>query len=263
MYRCWCRLPSPPRIQQLISARLNATLLNHALSYSHIASTMSEYGSDEDEDLRRAIALSLGEPDPAAQNPIDLTGIDEETQLEKEDKSMELEEAKSTSIRPLKPPQLTILGLARRKMEEERLARDRKRKASKSPPPSTARHFHISKAARTYSDPVVSLSDPPTSHTGASPMQKSSQMKPYVQERTALRASEIQYPSGVVKRTWASGYPREGDDIKIEVCELFVGFRKTPLKNHNDFHGENMVRRPSRQFISIANATRGILRRIY
>lgn len=37
----------------------------------------------------------------------------------------------------------------------------------------------------------------------------------YKQQQQAISASGIQYPKGVVKRTWSHGYPRE-NDIKIE-----------------------------------------------
>lgn len=35
-------------------------------------------------------------------------------------------------------------------------------------------------------------------------------------DQQALHFSGIQYPKGVMRKTWAYGYPREGDDIKIE-----------------------------------------------
>ena len=42
-----------------------------------------------------------------------------------------------------------------------------------------------------------------------------SEIVPYSQQRT-LSAPGIQFPEGVVKKTWVYGCPRQGDDIKIE-----------------------------------------------
>jgi hypothetical protein len=92
-------------------------------------------------------------------------------------------------------------GLDRKKMEEERLARAnrtmvqekghnqtnekvKKRKPSASPPRDEDREYRIPKIARLLTTPSAS--------------------------------SGIQFPNGVVKRTWVSGCPRSGDDIKIE-----------------------------------------------
>ncbi|KAG9252779.1 ubiquitin interaction domain-containing protein [Emericellopsis atlantica] len=91
--------------------------------------------------------------------------------------------------KPAEPSTSQNLGLAqldRRAMEQERL----KRLASKRPRP----------AADDDQDDVVEISPP-------------------AKKRAISREPKItalQFPRGVVKKTWAYGYPRLGDDIKIE-----------------------------------------------
>lgn len=76
----------------------------------------------------------------------------------------------------------SLLSLNRRKMEEERLARAA-RKRPRSP----------------SDDDVVEV-PPPKKMPAPVP----------------CHAATLPYPDGAVKRTWVRGYPRTGDDIKIE-----------------------------------------------
>ncbi|KAH8683045.1 tyrosyl-DNA phosphodiesterase-domain-containing protein [Tricladium varicosporioides] len=117
------------------------------------------------------------------------------------------------------PPTQGILGLLNRKqMEEERLARasrmgiqngketvisiNTKRKASTSPQRLAGRD-----GRQTIAKPSRSL--PETQSSGkASPE--------IFSHKTHQGASGVQYPNGVVKKTWAFGYPRTNEDIKIE-----------------------------------------------
>ena len=142
----------------------------------------------DDEDLKQAIALSLGEPNPsdrAAQLVINVESDDE-------DPSTTAREAQALGVKSgIKAgaqfngsvnangksaievgSSLGMLGMDRKRMEAERLAR--KRKTSISPPPARKIAKH------------------------------------------SLSTSAIQYPQGVVKKTWAFGHPRAGDDIKLE-----------------------------------------------
>ena len=79
------------------------------------------------------------------------------------------------------------LMLDRKKMEAERLARHAKRNHS------------------SYNDDVVEI--PPPKRQALS----SEGVRPSPQP-----AMKLAFPTGVVKRTWARGYPRAGDDVKIE-----------------------------------------------
>lgn len=96
-------------------------------------------------------------------------------------------------------PLSTLNGLNRKQMEAERLARlDQKRKRgddtafdlSGFPSAKILKAAQSSSHSRKVAQPSIS---PQTHGTSA-----------------------IQFPSGVIKRTWALGYPRQQDDIKIE-----------------------------------------------
>ncbi|KAH6684447.1 tyrosyl-DNA phosphodiesterase-domain-containing protein [Halenospora varia] len=123
------------------------------------------------------------------------------------------------SAKEATPPTQGILGrLNRKQMEEERLARasrmkvqngketdipiNTKRKASTSPQRLAGRDGKqaIAKTSR---------SPPETQSSGRA----SSEIFSY---KTHQSTSGVQYPDGVVKKTWALGYPRTGEDIKIE-----------------------------------------------
>lgn len=124
------------------------------------------YGADinageDDEALRLAIALSLGK-DPT--NAIDLTQDDEDNNL------LEVAPAAAAPaapVAPVAPPpasSLSALGLDRRKMEEERLARaNKKRKASEfegqAPGPSSRPEQRQKTEGHTY-DPQSSAAVP-------------------------------------------------------------------------------------------------------
>lgn len=121
-----------------------------------------------------------------------------------------------------------IPGLDRKAMEEERLARMRakesynqpttsKRQRSISPPPTT-RPAKMSKVQSTSnrsegkkpSEPanIVDLTD--------SPPPKPKRSQPLVAaNKSATSPQLLQYPNGVIKKTWADGHPRS-NDIKIE-----------------------------------------------
>ncbi|KAI9872499.1 MAG: hypothetical protein M1830_001548, partial [Pleopsidium flavum] len=156
--------------------------------------------SDDDEQLKEAIALSLqdqsfslreGTPAPSSAAPgsvIDLThsppdGAGTYTQHIRYAGTS----AVTTSVHTDQPKSSSILGLDRKEMEEQRLAR--KRKAPISPPPARRERPLNGKKVK-----VMNVSSRPSSQS---------------------EEGGMQYPSGVVKKTWAFGYAREGD-IKIE-----------------------------------------------
>lgn len=204
---------------------------------------MSGYDSDEDEDLKRAIALSLSDAQqPEPQEPVDLTADDEVEEHEMNEQSNAVANMSqkdeihgSTSMdaklggattqsdykrdpsTKVEAPRSGLFALDRKKMEEERLARILKRKASASPPPSRSSDSRMSKAPKMSSNPADATRFSGTHVKSAQEASPRPDVMSYTQQQTALRATGVQYPKGVVKKTWAYGYPRE-NDIKIEVC---------------------------------------------
>lgn len=146
---------------------------------------------DEAEALRSAIALSLGrDPEPKGSTDnspaIDLTDDNDtpEAYLTSSHPPSFHERAarQRTSVEPITTNSLTLLGLDRKKMEEERIERLRKRKAQESPDPQRR---------------------PPAQRVRVEPSRPSPSTTP-------------RFLRGAVKKTWAMGFPRSGDDITIE-----------------------------------------------
>ncbi|KAI1367803.1 tyrosyl-DNA phosphodiesterase-domain-containing protein [Xylaria arbuscula] len=183
-------------------------------------SSEDPFGGDDDAALRYAIALSLQDanvpPSPStAQKPIviDESG-DEENDLEdgpnypptpKKSTQLAGEDIKSapaishsltnTQAAPSHTPSggLSALGLDRKKMEEERLARVAKRKA---PPDENA-------------------SQPPSQRAKIVSQPRATPIAATASTSSSAKSPQLPYSRGVVKKTWAYGYPRQ-DDIKIE-----------------------------------------------
>ncbi|KAH8799021.1 hypothetical protein F5882DRAFT_348765 [Hyaloscypha sp. PMI_1271] len=236
--------------------------------------------AESDEDLRRAIALSLMSPEP--QNNVILIDDSDEQDDDDLDKPRSTrpnanqtpqplpEKTRMTAIDLSTPVQLLsgtqreatpvaagLLGLNRWEMETERLARAalrrkrdedasmssgpaQKRKASKSPPllrrnaktvlsgpldPNSAfiedgMPNHLQRGKKTSETRQTSLQEPSTSPADTSReipyVTKPRQHLSIKAQAEALNLSGIQYPDGTVKKTWAFGYDRKGDDIKIE-----------------------------------------------
>ncbi|EGR48686.1 uncharacterized protein TRIREDRAFT_61946 [Trichoderma reesei QM6a] len=106
------------------------------------------------------------------------------------------------------PPQAPFQfgGLDRRAMERERLERLAKRKG-----PSAAQKDDEAKA-KDASEDVVEIS-PPKRQTTTSP---TASVPAPASASPAAPQSSLPYPNGTVKRTWARGCARTGDDITIE-----------------------------------------------
>ncbi|KAK3990608.1 hypothetical protein QBC44DRAFT_368865 [Cladorrhinum sp. PSN332] len=197
-------------------------------------------GEDEDEALRVAIALSLGQ-DPAEkrsvlkelvrQDAVDLTQIDDdETASGTDDDATESgsdadldNQAGKQSVAAVpslpepsaepKPSSTgalhttsslsSIIGLDRKRMEEERLARHNKRKASEvETSPRSAASARPSQ--RTKSEPR------------SLPESKAKSPERVLHVSDTSSKAELPHPRGVVKKTWAAGQTRRGDDITIE-----------------------------------------------
>ncbi|KAL8759091.1 MAG: hypothetical protein Q9184_003732 [Pyrenodesmia sp. 2 TL-2023] len=153
---------------------------------------MASSDSDEDYELKRAIQLSLQSDQSEAKNTKPKMSY-EVINLDSDDEAVTSEAERTTQpSAPLPAPSTGLLGLDRKAMEQERLAR--KRKASISPPP-------MRKVAR-HAEPAspMPVTDTTTGyHSGSSAGQ-----------------THLAFPNGAVKKTWAFGYPRQGDDIKLE-----------------------------------------------
>ncbi|RAH63398.1 tyrosyl-DNA phosphodiesterase [Aspergillus piperis CBS 112811] len=156
--------------------------------------TDDEAGDDDqyDEDLKRAIALSLQDAQGGSQNASSYPQISDSEKGEPQgtdSPSVEEVEEKTNGQEPAKS--MGIFGLDRKQMEQERLARLAKRKAedTSSIDLRETKHSKIDLAPKPT--PTSSRSIPSTSPS-------------------------VQYPEGIVKKTWAFGCPRQGDDIKIE-----------------------------------------------
>lgn len=157
-------------------------------------------GDDEEEALRQAIAMSLG---------------DEVTVPAKDTKHIQ----PSSGGNSLPATSLSALGIDRRKMEEERLARLKKRKAEANfdtrgreeelPPAQRPKMTNV----KSDDQPRLSQSALPTPPSGQNP--KPSSNKVVSQMPGGSATIHLPYPKGTVLRTWARGNPRQ-DDISIE-----------------------------------------------
>lgn len=207
-----------------------------------------EFDGDDEAALRYAIALSLQDgqvgPPATADNPIQLSSDDdyEEGDLDRPelyrprqpaaratdggpsvpapqscDAKATMQAFVSTTKAPtpavLTPP-MGLAALDRRAMEAERLARNAKRKA----PDSAQEGQNRSQRAKTG----PAGSSPPGQALGTTVSGLSTRSLPgegaghsQVTAATADRAG-LRFPQGAVKQTWAAGFPRTGDDIKID-----------------------------------------------
>jgi hypothetical protein len=265
--------------------------------------------ADSDEDLQKAIALSLMSSEPGTQE-INAIVIDDDEEEDDDDldkpRNMHFltsarTRANRTSSGPSEstqrtvidlstpmqllseteneadPPAVGLLGLDRRHMEEERLARvalgkraeadiftstapTQKRKASTSPIHPRDRARREKERLRNLSEPIPTpttkrelgestsatsaladrrkldrlhldnkgldinhhqvhepITSPPHHDTAVSISGTKAPHHLHGKEKSrAVDISGIQYLDGIVKKTWAFGYDRRGDDIKIE-----------------------------------------------
>lgn len=160
---------------------------------------------DSDEEMVKAIQLSL--KSHSSSSPVSPTEVKDVASTPKvESKKSGTSEAR-----------YGIPGLDRKKQEEERLARiAKKRKATSKSPPPTAR---IAKVTRPESSSINNTPRPvnPPLSSGNPELLRTPQQE---QKGNGLKStleskSNLRFPTGAVKKTWAYGYPRM-DDIKIE-----------------------------------------------
>ncbi|KAL5339681.1 tyrosyl-DNA phosphodiesterase-domain-containing protein [Aspergillus crustosus] len=149
------------------------------------AASVTEVQEDDDEDLRRAIALSMQD-----------SGAHDLNSAQAEPASISVSLPEQFQMNDQAEPRSTpggLGGLDRKKMEEERLARLSKRKAEDTP---SVEQREV-KQSRTEPQQIASnVRATPASVPSSTP--------------------SIQFPAGTVKKTFAFGYRRSEEDIKIE-----------------------------------------------
>ncbi|PWY82965.1 phospholipase D/nuclease [Aspergillus heteromorphus CBS 117.55] len=163
---------------------------------------------DDDEDIKKAIALSLQEIGGNFNHPSEpwqVIGSDTSESQSALPLHSTATKTKTDDQEPAKPQ--GILGLDRKQMEQERLARLAKRKAD-DPAVSEQPQTKQSKVDLSRK-PGVSELNMRTGDMAAASRAGSSWATPSM-------TPSIQYPDGVVKKTWASGCARQNDDIRIE-----------------------------------------------
>ncbi|POS74731.1 ubiquitin interaction domain-containing protein [Diaporthe helianthi] len=179
---------------------------------------------DEDEALRRAIAMSLGESMSAT---APTTDDDAHGSANINDKGLGLghaqDEADTQSFSAGGSLALGMLGIERKKMEEERLARLKKRKAGPAnldSPSNDGRNSDLPPAQRPrrmsgqpnlpgYSTGSPGMSQPALPSAISSLNSNSNSSK-------GVPEAGLSYAQGTVRRTWALGFARRDDDITIE-----------------------------------------------
>ncbi|KAJ9618842.1 hypothetical protein H2203_008658 [Taxawa tesnikishii (nom. ined.)] len=166
---------------------------------------------DEDENLERAIAMSLQDQHTVAAQSPSTSSVT----------STQVTTAPATS-------RMGIMGLDRKAMEQERLARlaarNNKRERSISPPtlgrPSKiAKSTNRDRSLHTIGgEPTLNHVLPPAA-TAQRPLNRTNEPTPALPTTTSLsqtRHPSLKHPQGVLKKTWAFGHPRTISDVKIE-----------------------------------------------
>lgn len=178
----------------------------------------TEDGDDYDEDLERAIQISMqGAPEKVEKSDGNEI-VQMSTQKEDSPKPISVKNDKKPSPQAQKEEQPTqeqkpsfpgILGLDRKKMEEERLARLMKRKIDTSPDRREA------KQSRTES-PKGKRAGIKSPHKSPTPKPEPRKEQPKARSvDTPTSTPSVQFPAGVIKKTWNANARRIGNDIKI------------------------------------------------
>lgn len=173
--------------------------LHPTKSFSSVPSIMAS--SDDDEDLKRAVALSLQDPNTecaggSAHLAINLDS-DGETEIGLAGVATQV---KANQLRPTSRTEQGLLGLDRKQMESERLARKRKAPSISPPPPRRKAASDSSVTCVAAKDTNLAISQTPTA----------------AQPPSASNSKGSVFPAGTVKKTWAFGHERKLDDIKLE-----------------------------------------------
>lgn len=183
-----------------------------------------EDDEDADEDLKRAIALSMRDMNDAQSQIKDSSRHSKGNANEQPDNATDslLQQKAEEHENQTPPPSVAcfgIPGLDRKQLEAERLARVAKRKAenSISPPPLS----RASKLTKSTASSVKAGENESSKMVSAQNI-----LKEVSKSRSASPSSRpvfgpsatpsAQFLDGTVKKTWAFGCARRGDDIKIE-----------------------------------------------
>ena len=172
--------------------------------------------SDDDEDLKRAIALSLKDQDSTSSKPNEVINLDSDDGTTADEGSLPPPQMIEANTDP--KPLHSMLGLDRKAMEQERLAR--KRKASLSPPPSR-KAVKLAQSAldkNTDGDFLRGTSNVgiETVSSSTQTANKSATLSNPASAPTRSDLKGLSFPTGAVKKTWAFNHPRQSSDIKIE-----------------------------------------------
>ncbi|KAK0281450.1 hypothetical protein LTS00_012454 [Friedmanniomyces endolithicus] len=178
---------------------------------------MSAAVESDDEDLKTAIALSM------AGNLAQIVP-----------QRMKNEPAATDGLTSQSMPKVGLAGIDRHAMERDRLARfaSRKREGSISPPPVRDTRkvprletttVDMPSGARLNMFSTLVQQDQATRKSAtanAANLNLKTKTVPIKDEfptvSLKLRQPELEYPHGIVKKTWAFGHERTGDDIKLE-----------------------------------------------
>lgn len=157
--------------------------------------------TDDDEDLNRAIALSLQDQTTggAGETAREAISLDSDSEIEEKPENVTSHASETVEL-PVSKAGLALTGLDRKQMEQKRLAR--KRKASSiSPPPS--------RRTAANGPPVISV---PAKKTKLLVIQAA----PTSRASSSSNGRGAVFLTGTVKKTWAFGHERKRDDIKLE-----------------------------------------------
>lgn len=157
--------------------------------------------SDDDEDLKRAIALSLQGPITGCAGATAHEAISLDSDSETEDKPARLaNHATKNDGSSVSEAGTGFLGLDRKQMEQERLGRKRKAPSISPPPPRKTAASDLPAAFITARETKIAALQ-----AGAV-----SQASP------GFNGNGPVFRAGTVKKTWAFGHGRKGDDIQLE-----------------------------------------------
>ena len=160
--------------------------------------------SDDDEDLKRAIALSLQDPTlewtTGTKREVISLDSDSETESRDECTNSRLDGVENSCSDSNPKTGLGLLGLDRKQMEQERLSRKRKF-TSISPPPTRKALMRDRPAALNPTQESARIASDATPSNLAS---------------SGPSGKGPTFIAGTVKKTWAFGHERKGNDIKLE-----------------------------------------------
>lgn len=162
---------------------------------------------EDDEELKRALAMSLEEntKEDVSQAPLP-------SPVEKISTMSSNASAPNVPVAS-KPP--GILGLNRKQMEQERLARFNKRKADDGSSPLPELESKVPKTEPVLRNAAIPYSGPSLASTPSNICESTAANSPKFGVQPTARPVP-QWPLGAVKKTHVSGIPRKGNDITIE-----------------------------------------------